>query len=123
LAAEVVQVCVPVPAGGGVVLGAVGVEVVGAAGVGVADVGVVAGEECVRWGLGVCVWCGLGLCVDDWAAGEDEDAVMPPPSGWQPVAAAMAAATATATRIVRGRECLVIGGPLSTRAPRRLTVR
>ena len=123
MGAEVVQVCVPVPVGGGVVLGAVGVEVVGAAGVGVADAGVVAGEECVRWGLGVCVWCALGLCVEDWAAGEDEDAVMPPSCGWQPAAAAMAAATATMARMVRGRECLVIGGPLSTRDPRTLTVR
>jgi hypothetical protein len=105
--AEVVQECVPVPVDGGAVLVAVG------AGLGDGDVGVAVGDVLVRFALGVRVLCGLGLCVDDRAAGEDEEAATLPSCGWQPAAAMMAAATTAEGRMVRGRNSLYIGGFLS----------
>jgi hypothetical protein len=109
LGAEVVQECVPVPVDGGTVLVAVGAGLgdadvgVGVAGVGMADVGVAVGD----------VLCGLGLCVDDRAAGEDEEAAMLPSCGWQPAAAMMAAATTAEGKMIRARNSLYIGGFLS----------
>ena len=117
MGAEVVQECVPVPVDGGTVLVAVGAGLgdadVGVEVAGIADVGVAVGDVLVRCALGVRVWCGLGLCVDDRAAGEDEEAAMLPSCGWQPAAAMMAAATTAEGKMVRGRNSLCIGGFLS----------